>query len=41
MDDKSLKLLGKYLPQTYLQQASDARNVQQSIVNQLLEKVSS
>jgi hypothetical protein len=39
MDDTSFKLLAKYLPSTYVQQAKDARNSQNFLINQLLEKV--
>lgn len=39
MDDESFKLLGNFLPSTYVQQAKDAQNTRQTLVNQLLEKV--
>ena len=39
MDDKSFKLLGKYLPSTYAQQAQDSQNTRTFLTNQLLEKV--
>ncbi len=39
MDETSFKLLAKYLPSTYVQQAKDARNSQNFLINQLLEKV--
>ena len=39
MDETSFKLLGKYLPSTYVQQAKDAQNTREFLTNQLLEKV--
>ena len=39
MNDESFKLLGNFLPSTYVQQAKDAQNTRQLLVNQLLEKV--
>ncbi|XP_032783680.2 O-phosphoseryl-tRNA(Sec) selenium transferase isoform X1 [Daphnia magna] len=38
MDETSFKLLAKYLPSTYVQQAKDARNTTNFLFNQLLEK---
>lgn len=39
MDDTSFKLMEKLIPSTYIQQAKDARNTRELLVNQLLEKV--
>ena len=39
MNDHSFKLMEKYIPATYVQQAQDARRTRANLVNQLLEKV--
>jgi len=39
MDETSFKLLEKFVPLTYINQAKDAQNTTQLLINQLLEKV--
>jgi hypothetical protein len=39
MNDKSLQILEKFLPKSYIQQASEAKKIHENEIRILLEKV--